>query len=404
MISYMLIPLFAVLACCKEDPLPPPPTGPQKLDVVWSTPLVPEGSFSGALAMNPVLYNDLVVFNTDRQFNGHNSPVMFLDTGDGTILDYWSSHSDGPFLYTAEDMAHEGAYLFLGGQRSVDCINMQSRQTQWQGSIADNTPQIYVNNGFVYRGILYNGLSPNNSAAIMRSPVDQLAWDTVYAFDRTDNYKPGFDSMGFGTLANGDEVVVWKNRSYTGSSDRTDIFAFNLTADTLLWRNTDFMEGSGIVPLKIEDGVVYGLLRHNAVAIDLESGNTLWSQDFASLNPTLTFQFFGGDLYLGDGVMIIKSASDEVVGVNTSNGDIEWILQDHPYGFNDRFTYFEGKLFYSAHQLVICDALTGDLLIDESQVEHLGEVRSRIVIDPIRRVMYMHNGYEALSVKIPPDL
>ncbi|WP_170266443.1 outer membrane protein assembly factor BamB family protein [Phaeocystidibacter luteus] len=355
--------------------------------------------------MNPVLYDTVVVFNTDYELNGYNSPVMFMDAADGTIIDYWSDHSDGPFAYSHESMAYEGQYLFLSGQRSVDCINIQTRQTQWHGPVADNGPFIYTSNGYLYRGIEYNGQNPNNhSAAVMRTPLNQMAWDTVYAFDRTDNYKPGFNSMGFGTLANDDEVVVWKNRSFTGSSDRTDIFAYNLTADTLLWRNIDFVESSGIIPLKVDNGVVYGLLQYNAIAIDLASGNTIWSQNFNSVNPTLPMQFSGGDLHIDGDKILVKSASDELVALNTSDGKITWIVQDHPFGFDDRFTYFEGKLFYCAHQLVIADVLTGRQLIEESQVEHLGDVRSRVVIDPIRRVMYMHNGEEALCVRIPDDL
>lgn len=400
----MAILLLTALACCEEPPQPPP-TGPKKLEVVWRTPIVPDPELNHTIAMNPVLYDSVVVFNSEFTLNGYEAPVMFMDTADGTILDYWSDYSDGPFAYSAESMAFENEFLFLCGQRSVDCINMDTRQTQWHGPVADNGPFIYTNDGYLYRGIEYNGQNPmNNSAAVMRTPVGQMNWDTVYAFDRTDNFKPGFDSMGFGKLPNGNDVVVWKNRSITGSADRTDIFAFNLTADTLLWRNMDFEESSGIIPLKVEDGVVYGLLQHNAVAIDLATGNTIWNTDFRNVNTSIPIQFFGGDFHIEGDRILIKSQSDELVVLKKSNGTVNWMVQDLSYGMNDRFTYFEGKLFFADNDLIIIDVTTGERLVPENRVEHLGDVRSRIVIDPIRRVMYMHNGQEAMCIRIPDDL
>ncbi|GGH65191.1 outer membrane protein assembly factor BamB family protein [Phaeocystidibacter marisrubri] len=356
-------------------------------------------------SINPVMYKDVVVFSSDRVVNTVRSPVVFLDTATGEIRDYWTDFSDGPFTYLDESMAHEGQYLFLSGQRSVDCINMETHQTQWHGPAGDNSPLIYVSDGFLYRGFEYDGMNPtNNSAAIMRTPVDSRDWDTVYAFTRTDRYKPGFDSMGFGTLTNGDEVVVWKNRSITGSSDRTDIFAYNLTADTLLWRNMDFVEGSGVIPLKVERGVVYGLLRNHAVALDLATGNTIWSQDFNSVKASFPLQFYEGDFYINGNTMLIKGPAHEIMGLSIEDGSISWLRKDLDFGIEDRFTYFEGKLFFTTTELAVIDVHTGERVLESSRVEHLGNLEGRVTIDPIRRVMYMNNGLEALCVKIPDDI
>lgn len=402
---YIIIPLLIALSCGEEPPQSSP-SEPLKLEVVWRTPIVPEGNFSGSISMNPVPYENAIVFNSEYDLNGYSSPVIFLDTANGTTLDYWSDYSDGPFTYSSEAMAFENELLLLGGQRSVDCINLNTRQTQWHGPVGDNSPFIYIHDGFLYRGIEYNGQNPHNySAAVMRTPIDVMNWDTVYAFDRTDNFKPGFSSMGFGTLHNGDEVVVWKNRSFIGSTNRTDIFAYNLTADTLLWRNMEFNESSGIIPLRIEDGVVYGLLQYHAVAIDLTTGETLWKTDFRRINTTIPgIEFFGGDLHVEPAHIIIKSQSDELIALRRNTGKPAWMKQDVSLSPDDRFTYFEGKLFYAAHKLVVVDVMSGESLLKEQRTEHLGDVRSRIVIDPVRRVMYMHNGREALCVKIPPDL
>lgn len=397
--------LLAVMSCCKEASPHPWINSKEPLSEVWRTPIVPDINLNFSISMNPVLFDDVVVFNSELMLNGVNAPVLFLDTATGSILDSWSDYSDGPFAYDKERQQFSENYLFLGGQQSVDCINMQTRQTQWHSMMAENTPNIYVSNGYLYRGIEYGFQgSMNKKAALMRTPLDQNDWDTVFAFSGNSNFSPGFDSMGFGSLPNGNNVVVWKNRSYSSSADKTEIFAYDLTADSLLWRNTDFSEGSGIVPLRIHEGVVYGLLLYNAVAIDLSTGTTKWTQNFSSVHPTLPLDFVEGDIHFEGDNLLIKGQSDELIALDASDGSIVWVVQNSPYGIEDRFTYFEGKLFYSADRLVIVDVLTGEELITEDQVEHLGDIDSRIVIDPSRRVMYMHNGKEALCVKIPNDI
>jgi hypothetical protein len=400
----MIVQLFVtvgLLACCKEPVNPPKPPAAKQLEVVWKTPLIPQNATSSTLGMTPVLYGNEVIFNTEFGPNGAGETVLFLDTANGNITRTWSDLSGT--IYTLEKVVLSGDYLLFGEQSDVDCLNLVSATTQWSGTVTDERPHLYEHQGYIYRGFRYDYENGQyNSCRLKRTPAGSNAWETVYDFTRTDNYRPGFIGCGFGTLPNCDEVVVWKNWSLTpGNSERTDIFAYNLTADSLIWRNTDFKEGATVQPLKIVNGVVYGLIRKGAIAIDLVTGATLWQQDFSGQQTTFPQSFaVSSDFHIHSSYVFVKGQSDELFILRKNNGTVWKVIQDSP-DIYDKYTYFEGKLWGAGDGISAIDLSTGeDLLKDYKQI-HDNSWRSSITIDPLRRVMYCHDGVYAYCIKIP---
>lgn len=382
----------------------PQPPVVEKLEILWRTPIVPDVDHNYSISMNPVLHEGMIVFNSEFAIDGHQAPVLFLDTSDGRIQNYWSDYIDGNALYSGETSASEDDFLFLSTHNSIDCVNLRTAKTQWRGKYGNNGPHIYTSEGYIYRAIEYDGTAPTK-AAILRSPVQSQNWDTVYSFTKTDKYNPSFDSFGFGNLENGDKVIVWKNRNWGAAGSLTDIFAFNLSADTLLWRNRALDINSGVIPLQINNGVVYGLVRHRAFAIDLQAGTLLWDKNLNQMaKPSLPLEFVDGDLHIEQNKILVKDQSDELIAINRNNGNLEWVRQNHGSGMNARFTYFESKLFFPSDGLRIVDATNGEPLISETLSEEIDDIKSKIVIDPNRRVMYFHNGREAFCVKIPAHI
>jgi outer membrane protein assembly factor BamB len=120
------------------------------------------------------------------------------------------------------------------------------------------------------------------------------------------------------------------------------IFAYNLTADSLMWRNSEFLDHANTIPLQVENGVVYGLIRTSAFAIDLATGNTLWRRDFNSINGDV--QFAALPFHLDGNYMLVQSQNvDKLYYLNKITGKLVREI-DVPYRY-DRFAYFEGKLF-----------------------------------------------------------
>ncbi|NVK05663.1 MAG: PQQ-binding-like beta-propeller repeat protein [Flavobacteriia bacterium] len=402
----LIIFASSILACCRPEVLDSPPiqSDKDKFEVIWKVSIT-NGLYS--ISMDPLLFQDMVVINSEYPLHGEHAPVMFLDTVDGSIEHLWSATPNQIDSYGDYQAAVDGDFLMLGSHLRIDCMNMSTRQTNWVATMELNSPYIYANNGFVYRGIMHtwhNGR--NKGASLMRASVSTGEWDTVYTLVQTGRYAPFFDAVGFGNLSNGDEVIVWKNRSeHTSQPDITEILAYNLTADSLMWRNRDHEVGSTIQPVQIYQGRVYAMLYDRMIALDLMTGKTIWNQDFSSRNFTLPQFFSEGEFYIDQNRMVVKGPNKEILIVGLHSGVLANVIDNEHYGIHDPFAYFEGKLFFGNDAgLSVIDAYTGESLIETRQVEHLGDIKCQILIDPARRVLYTHDGYYLYCVKIPENL
>ena len=399
-LSYLFI-IFVFISCAKKQAVSSEILNSKELEIIWKKSLR-SSSGQGSLSMSPVLYKDMLVINTEHNLDGHNAPVLFLDTSDGTIIDYWSDYIDGNGFYVRETSASEDKYLILCTFTSIDCINIETAKTQWQSVHQNIGPLIYIHDSYVYAGITKNN---GNAAAIIRSPLDHQEWDTVYNYSQSDNFKPNFDAIGFGESLNSDEIVVWKNRSYTGSTERTDIFAYNISADSLLWRNNDLNNSSGVLPLQIDNEVVFGVVYKKVFALSLKDGNMLWERNFNDLvdDPTIT-NFDNGAMYVDENLLILKGDSDEMIFLNKNDGTLTEVVSGLSEVMRSRFTYFQGKLFFSSGDLMAISLSTKESLINSKLSKNFEIIRSEIVIAPLRRVFYFHDGYYVYCVKIPKDL
>ncbi len=380
----------------------------ERLDILWRTSTLKDKNHEGSISMQPRVFQDFVIINSEHAYDGYDAPVLFLESDSGNVINYWSDYSVGPVIYAGEAAVQYEEFLFLGSQGSVDCVNILTSDTQWKSILPENAPSLFAHNGYLYRGVELDGQNPfNNSAGIIRTPVSTGDWEYVYRFTKTDQRTPSFSSFGFGQLPNGNEVIVWKNRSYVPGNNsmyRTDVFAYDLSRDSLLWKNMEMDQFSGIIPLKVQDNRVFGLNLYSAFAIDLSTGELLWENDLRTVNSELPIDYVEGDFYLTDQTMVIKGVNEEIISLSQNSGQIHWISDNHPRGVVGEFTEFEGNLYIASDFLDIVDPLTGNSLIERDQVNHLDHISSGITIDPIRRVMYFTTYDEILCVKIPDDL
>lgn len=393
--------LYFTSSCGKEFCKPFPQIRKESLDIIWRVPIVPDTNHNFTISMNPCLHDKYVIFGSQYSINDVNAPIMFMDTASGKILHYWNDYTDGSDAFSGEQTAHEGNFLLLRSSPVIECINLNNQSKHWASWGFHGIPKIYSHQGYAYATVSFNN---NRSNVIMRTPVNQESWDTVYSFTQTDKYHPGFDSFGFGQLPNGDEVIVWKNRNWGANGYPTDVFAFNLSADTLMWRNQDLELNSRVNPLQVESNRVIGNVRSTLFAIDLETGGMLWTKNLGkALGPNAEFNSLEA-IYIGETSIVVKGTGDKLVGVLKKSGDINWVQENSGGVLDDRFTYFEGKLFFPATGLRIVDAQTGEALISESLSQEIEDIESKIIIDPDRRCMYFHNGREAFCVRIPKGI
>lgn len=395
--------LCSVFSCrAKEEIKESTPNQPERLEILWKSRIMEPNSNKASLSMNPILHDRYVICNSEYSFVGKTAPVLFHDTASGMVLRSWSDYIKGHAPYLHESSAQVGEYLILCQSGSINCINLNTGQTAWQSVLNGNRNLIYTNKSHVYVGVTFNG---DRGAAILRSPVDQEKWDTVYSFNRTDRFIPFFDSMGFGELSNGDEVVVWKNRSYHSASKRTDIFAYNLTADTLMWRNKDLSYASGILPLQIDGNKIFGAVFGEIFSIDINTGSIVWSRSFDELaaQPKLSNFDLGAMAILGS-KLILKGDGPELVYLNKNTGVTDKIINTAE-GIRDQFSFYKHYLvFTSGISIEFVDRLSGETVFSTMGDSRFSIINSKILFDPSREVLYFHDGNYLYCARIPKNL
>jgi hypothetical protein len=400
---FLITGTLALLAStgCKKWAESKLPASPKFLEVVWKTPVVDTTAGVETRGITPIIYEDMVIFSTDYTLNGKNHPIMLINAKNGIIENYWMDHKRES---SESNPVLSDNFLIFGNKSKINCLNLTSTATQWKSNITNSsTDELYASNGYVYRCVSFKqGATSVNTSAILRSPASVEVWDTVFSFAHADNYSHRFLGCAFGNLPNGDDVIVWKNEVNASSyMYNTEVFAYNLLADSLLWRNRDFEGRSEELPLKIVDGVVYSLIHNKAIALDLANGSTRWS---CAIPGNQSFSW-GCDFHIEGDNVLVKDPDDKLYYINKSYGYINRMVQGLP-SLTGKYVYFEGKLIGTGDRLAIIDIDTGqDLLKDYSLIHPVKDWFriwfTGISVDPVRRVMYASDGIYAYCIKIP---
>lgn len=372
-----------------------------QFEVQWKTPISSGPYITG---MNPVLFDSLVIMSTEDNLHGKQAPILFIDSANGSVIDTWDDYIDGSTWYWTDKYYQEGDYLMLQTMHSNDCLNLKTRQRQWASTTNQSQSAfVYGNAGYVYTSHHIG----TKTAKVLRSPIDQKNWQTIYTFTANGKMSPFFDGFGFGELPNGDEIVLWQNRS--GSPlDRVEIFAYNISADTLLWRNRDFIGFDTPFSPKVFNGKVYGRFIGSVYCLDIETGETIWIKD---LEPSFEHSFLPfGVVYLDyyHNQLIVHANRDKLLYLNPDNGNIKSSFDGYPDGSGEGdFSEYQGKLYFtSSYQLVVTDILSGENLASPAKLGVLNDIdiRSSITIDPASGKLYFQDGYYLYCVKQPKNL
>jgi len=400
--TYIFLCLAAFLCSCKtRNHQNDPGVTIDNFRILWKTSIT---NGPAVLGLNPILFDSLVIMNTEYDLYGDQAAILFFDTVNGEIIDTWSDYIDGVAVYTSNCYYDNSDYLVLHTKGSTDCLNIRSKQRQWASKTNNKqSAYIYGNNGFVYTSHMFG----EKTASVLRTPIDQNNWETFYTFTANGKMRPFFDGFGFGNLPNGDEIVLWQNRTRT-PIDRMEVFAFNITADSLLWRNRDFLDFEVPFPPKVYNGKVYGALNDGLYCLDLETGETLWTRGYNSVFDHYYLPWAANYIGFYNDQLIVHGYGSKVLYLSPEDGSIFKAVDGYPNGHGEGdYSYYQGKLYFSAAaQLVITDITTGENLATPAKLGELNdiEIRSSITIDPETGKLYFQDGYYLYCVKQPKVL
>lgn len=402
------------LSACKKKVIdtPPSPQGPgiDYLEIKWSAPFV-DPNMGWSIVSPPKLSNGRVLLVSEYSIAPHTaSSLLFFDTATGNIVDSWNDYIDGPDYYNSHSMKLKKGNLFLSRNNSVDCINTATGETKWGSMFNDGPARIYPIGERVYK------VSREN---IFKCKVEYVNIESgsktdLFEFERVDKWKPLFGGLVSTVSSNGDQLLLWKNSGWNGTTeDRADIFCYSLTNDSLMWISSEkFFVNAGFIDSKTSGDFMYTILSDEVISIDVNSGQINWKRELNNCSePSLTFSGWDGDIHIsGNRLIIVTDGCPDVVVLDRFTGQLvrQWDMRaytNYSAQWTSSFVHWEDKLFYTnGGRLQVLDDHSGEPLLEKNRMLHLGSVGDGVAIDSLTKSIYVTTGRELVCLRIPDDL
>jgi outer membrane protein assembly factor BamB len=357
---FLSILLTINLVSCKPDDCPPKP-------VDNTSPILWKKKFEKTdLSSTPMFYNGTIIAGHPSSF-GYSVYALNAITGDSI----WSTHlaPGGKFEPRSgeETILYEDKIVFSDGY-SFYVLKAGSGEIIWWKKKENIESDVCVIDGYVYKTDYVN----RNTSSVYRFNINTGLEEKLFTIDRTEygsNYSPNLLMPVKWIHPSGDEVLVLQNRTYgwhTGGSDKMDILAWNLTADSMLWYR-DSLDGSSSTARPAIDGnKVYFFGTWNAYCIDAATGNTLWNYD-VGISPGGDFNT--ANILIVDDKLIVKQENEGIHAVNKETGERIWYNPDTEASPR-LLTELHDTIWFCSAGVYGIDANTGEKLIDDWNPEY----------------------------------
>ena len=313
---FILIFSFLIFSSCEVDsmelPTPEPPAEQvEKLQIVWQVPM-------GVVDTN-VYRNSGVVLANDKVIATPHKPgrsiVYFWDKNTGDFLFDWDDWINPTFANIPVQIID--GHIFGSSWHQAFLIDENNGQTIWRSTpISHGEPRTAVTLGEIFH--TGRDRSPQNAdfAYLTRLAKDSGKRDTLLTIPERNDYEPGLEPPAGWISSKGDSLLIFVNRSldFGGTLDESlDVYAYNLTADSIEWSLLDFdIDGTSRVgtPL-IEDDFVYISGVRTLYCLNAGDGSLVWQRRFED-----DAQGFSEDLFIS---AIIKVGHRLVISPTNSN-------------------------------------------------------------------------------------
>jgi len=333
----MNIVLFVLLAAlqmgCKKDviitPEFPEPTEPieevEAIQVVWQKPLIEDSSILSTTG--GVVYQDKLIVANPRN---EGEILQFLDKRNGDFLFEWAGKEKGGTFSTSDAPKLVDNKIFVNTWTKGYLIDANTGQTNWSSKeVEHGEPRASTTLGGIYHGILNDNLLNNEFSYLTKLNLSDGTRDTIFTIQRINGYEPSIEPPAGWINSNGDTILIWLSRllDFGGTLDeQLDAYAYNLTADSLEWKLTDFdLEGSSRIgaPL-IEDDLVYFAGQRTFYCLNAKDGTTVWKRRFEDDTGALTETLFTSAFIKVDNKLVISPSNRNTYCFNAFTGDKIW--------------------------------------------------------------------------------
>jgi len=391
---------------CKKDPLPepdPPPIAPtdtNRLYIVWKKNFYNDSS--RAYFLNPYFYEDYVAFCCDRpegvnnisgmgvfkKSTGENHPLWNWEPGIIDILDGLTDFKLG---------GENNRYVLTCNNWNVECFDIITATRKWRIQIDHTNFRIGVNGNYVYFSQEFQ-----THANLFRANIETGDTTKIFTIPKTNGYEPSIESFGGWVSPVGDSVLIFQSRqwNFSTSDGKVDIYAYNLSADSVLWVLEDITEdgNSSVCPPNIIGNKLVFQGMRSQHCIDLITGKMLWE------HKPLNQSFSTAENLYANGKIFAYSYSGFVFCYDVASGNLEWMTLLGYQVLEGRMAYYNGNIYLSGGsnypKLNCLSASTGQLIWQQQGPLGGGEIKGGVIIDPATGYLYCNNSVGILCIDL----
>lgn len=349
--------LFAIwsLGCQRDDPPTPvcsncPPVTKDTLgmELLWKVPITSDTSWRDG--ERPFVYQGRVLLN-ERDLDNKIDYIHVLDKTDGKRLLKLRPNPSTGMISSASGMYQKENWILFTMWSEVYCFNMASLALQWETKVPRvqgiGSPHIGLYGDYVYHEHSESSIRDTFSH-LVRSRITTGKWDTVFTVVNTDGFTPSLSSVNGYKHPTGDTILFFQDRAYNFDTQqgRIDMYAYNLKADTLLWKLTDFVpeQNSNVIqPPLVYNGDLYFLGAKALYRIDCLTGKVRWTRRVDNSDNTVV-----ASMYIAEGKIFFKSVGDaSLYALEPETGGILWSTPNLGYS-TPYMTYSNGMLYFTS--------------------------------------------------------
>jgi outer membrane protein assembly factor BamB len=359
--------LFLMAGCHKEDPSPDPPVVVKPVfEYLWKTRIY-------EAPMERVGSNYVYFHNKQYFFPGdlwQPDPSLFAFDGKSGKLN-WKWKQSGRFQYPANRIAGKNEIIVGSSAKGIYAFDLLAQDLLWEdinedyGEVGGNV--LLVKDHYVYTSThKQNFYGP---VSIHRFDINTGKKETLVTVPIEGKWSPSVSPPAFWKNAQGDDIMIFINgKSNVDASPQespTDLWAYNLTQKSLMWKIENVMEvPTGLLtpPVIYNNTVLFGG-DWSIYSVDIPSGTVKWRTQFPELGKFGSFNKTGlllkGDkLYGNPGVF-------DIFCLNANDGSVVWHNKKDAPNCTPTMLYVDDMLVFTSWgfgSVVIIDALTGRLI------------------------------------------
>jgi outer membrane protein assembly factor BamB len=420
---FLLICISFTSASCKKEPpiVPIHPSNPwdynSKLDVKWYTYFYSDTA--GAYMHVPYPFDNHVVFCSRTIVVGDDNKGLGIgvynkQTGEKHPLWTMDPSASLNMNINISDWLIGGKSnkyaLFFSGN-VLNCFDLSTGSMVWSNQIKGSF-RISSFGDYVFQSNENNAETLSN---LVCHNINDGSFRTLYTVYMTNGYTPCIEPPSGWISPTGDTVLVFQNRQWNFplSKGKIDIYAYNMTRDSVMWVVEDLtFDGHSSIfkPIVAGDRMFFQGMKSNH-CINLLTGKVVWSKEYPHDSQGMVQEGFAvsNNLY-ADGKLFSHSGSGSVIAYDANTGVELWkTSRDYDIITEGNIGYYNGKVYFNANDklnyqnrpnyLFCLDANSGSLIWKDSGVVQSG-MKGGIYIDQATGLLYAQDSYRVMCIDL----